>query len=67
MEGLITVVASALSFFIMVPFPEDNNSFSHEEKAALLARIAEDKVETSDEPAWKHTLAACHDPIVWLA
>ena len=67
MEGLITVVASVLSIFVMVPFPENNNDFTGEEKSNLMARIAADKVETSDEPAWKHTLAACHDVKVWLA
>jgi MFS family permease len=67
MEGLLTVLASLLSVFFVVPFPEQNNLFPEKEKACLLARKADEEVEDSDEPVWKHTLAACRDLKVWLS
>jgi MFS family permease len=67
MEGLLTVLASLLSAFFIVPFPEQNNMFPEKEKACLLARKADEEVEDSDEPVWKHTLAACRDLKVWLS
>lgn len=69
MEGIITVVVSLASIFIVVPFPEDNNSFSPEERAVILARVQEDRVEEveGEGPAWKRTLAACSDRKVILA
>lgn len=67
MEGIITVVVSAVSIFIIVPFPEQTTRFSPEEKNAILARVAEDGVEKDDVPAWKHALEACKDRKVLLA
>jgi MFS family permease len=67
MEGLLTILASLLSVFLIVPFPEQNNMFPEKEKACLMARKADEEVEDSDEPVWKHTLAACRDLKVWLS
>jgi MFS family permease len=67
MEGLLTILASLLSVFFLVPFPEQNKMFPEKEKACVLARKADEEVEDSDEPVWKHTLAACRDLKVWLA
>jgi len=67
MEGLLTILASILSVLFLVPFPEQNKAFSEKEKACVLARKADDEAEKSDDPVWKHTLAACRDPKVWLS
>lgn len=67
MEGLLTILASVLSALFLVPFPEQNNTFSEKEKECILARKAGDEAEKSDEPVWKHTLAACRNPKVWLS
>jgi hypothetical protein len=65
--GSLTVLASLLSAFFIVPFPEQNDMFPEKEKACLLARKADEEVKGSDEPVWKHTLIACRDPKVWLS
>lgn len=68
MEGIITVVVSIASFWIIVSFPEQTTRFTPEEKAAILARVAEDEVEEDTTvPVWKRTLAACKDRTVILA
>jgi hypothetical protein len=67
MERLLTILASLLSVFFIVPFPDQNNMFPEKEKACLLARKADEEVEDSDEPVWKHTLAARRDLKVWLS
>ncbi|GME44229.1 Major facilitator superfamily [Neofusicoccum parvum] len=41
-EGLLTIVLSACSIFWIVPFPEQSTMFTPEEKAVLLARVADD-------------------------
>ncbi|PVH97218.1 MFS general substrate transporter [Periconia macrospinosa] len=41
-EGVITIGISFISFFFIVPFPEDCTFFKPEEKALLLARLKDD-------------------------
>ena len=41
-EGLVTIVVSFVSYFIVVPFPEETTMFSPEEKRVLLARLEAD-------------------------
>ncbi|KAH8886029.1 permease of the major facilitator superfamily [Thozetella sp. PMI_491] len=48
-EGLITIVLSFCSIFWIVPFPEKSTMFSPEDKAVLLARIAEDGGQVSHD------------------
>jgi len=69
MEGLITIVVSLISFFLILPFPENNKRFSGEERAVILARTAADKATYEEErgPWWRWVLAAATDRKVWLA
>ncbi|GAB7355534.1 hypothetical protein MBLNU459_g6016t1 [Dothideomycetes sp. NU459] len=68
MEGLITIVVSVLSVFVIVPFPEQNKSFTAEEKSVILARIARDGIqEDESEKGWRRVVTACSDVKVWLA
>jgi hypothetical protein len=48
-EGLVTVVLSFCSIFWIVPFPEKSNMFTPEEKAVLLARVADDGGQVSHD------------------
>jgi hypothetical protein len=41
-EGCITIVISVVSYFFIVPFPEDCAFFKPKEKALLLARLEDD-------------------------
>lgn len=67
MEGFITVLTSIASFWLIVPFPENNHSFIPEEKAVVLQRIAIDRGSEEEQKWWNAALEAVADPKVWLA
>lgn len=68
MEGLITIIVSAASIFIIVPFPEKNTNFTAEEKTVIMTRIARDGIQEDEtQQGWRRVLTACKDIKVWLA
>lgn len=44
-EGLVTVVAAAVSKFIIVDWPEKSRFLNDQERALLLARLSQDRGE----------------------
>lgn len=67
-EGLLTVVVSLASFWLIAPWPHDAKFLKEDEKAFLLARLKEDngpaKMDRLDRAAFIRTLK---DPKIWLA
>jgi len=41
-EGVIAIVISFVSFFVIVPFPEDSRFLKSNERALLLARLGDE-------------------------
>ena len=66
-EGLITIVAASISFFVTVPFPVQTTRFTPAEKDVLLARLAQDGGDLPWKPLRLHVIDALTDWKVWLA
>ncbi|KAF2650855.1 MFS general substrate transporter [Lophiostoma macrostomum CBS 122681] len=67
-EGCITIAISILSFFFIVPFPEDCTFFDAEDKALLLARLKNDGgAVVHDPPSTKRILGFLKDWKIWAA
>ncbi|KAF2084638.1 MFS general substrate transporter [Saccharata proteae CBS 121410] len=67
-EGLCTLVVSVVSWFIMMPFPEDSTIFSAEDKIALLARLEDDGGNvTNDELSFRKICKHLLDWKIWVA
>jgi hypothetical protein len=62
-EGLITVVASTLSFWIIVDFPENAKFLTEAERTVIIRRLQEDnQFSATGEPLkWKNILASLTD------
>ncbi|KAL2001222.1 hypothetical protein VTN02DRAFT_2083 [Thermoascus thermophilus] len=66
MEAIITVVVSSVSFWIIVPFPENANFLSAEEKELLMARIQEDGGGIrNDDISFRRVLSMIADWKIW--
>ncbi|KAL2009628.1 hypothetical protein VTN00DRAFT_5435 [Thermoascus crustaceus] len=66
MEAIITVVVSSVSFWIIVPFPENANFLSEEEKKLLMARIEEDGGSVrNDNISFRRVLPMIADWKIW--
>lgn len=66
MEAIITVVVSSVSFWIIVPFPENANFLSAEEKELLMARIEEDSGSVpNDNISFRRVLPMIADWKIW--
>ena len=65
LEGLVTILVSFCSFFVIVPFPEKSTMFSPEEKRILLARLEADGANVKHDKLnlWTHM----KDWKIWLA
>jgi hypothetical protein len=67
-EGVTTIAISFVSFFIIVPFPEDSNFLKPDEKALLLARLKDDGGAVAhDELPIRRLLQIFQDWKIWAA
>ncbi|OSS47602.1 hypothetical protein B5807_07560 [Epicoccum nigrum] len=67
-EGVITIAISFLSFFLIVPFPEDSNFLAPDEKALLLARLKNDGgTVVHDKLSIRRLVEILHDWKIWAA
>ncbi|KAF2703236.1 MFS general substrate transporter [Pleomassaria siparia CBS 279.74] len=67
-EGCITITISIVSYFLIVPFPEDATFFEPEEKALLLARLKEDGAVVANDPLAAKRLGEFYkDWKIWAA
>jgi hypothetical protein len=67
MEAIITLVVSTIGFFIIVPFPEDANFLTADEKALLLARLEEDGGSVRhDKITFRRVLPVIADWKIWI-
>lgn len=66
-EGLLTIIAASVAFWVIAPWPEDAKFLTTDEKALLLKRLALDrgnaKVEILNVRAFKNALA---DWKIWI-
>ncbi|EPQ31951.1 uncharacterized protein PFL1_00150 [Pseudozyma flocculosa PF-1] len=67
LEGLVTVVAGALGYWLVPNYPQRSKTFSAREKAIIAHRMAEDADAVDNEPFnWHGVRAAFRDPYVYL-
>ncbi|KAF3003627.1 hypothetical protein E8E13_007598 [Curvularia kusanoi] len=67
-EGVITIAISFVSFFIIVPFPENSEFLRPDEKALLLARLKDDGgVVTHDKLPMRRFVEIFKDWKIWAA
>jgi len=67
-EGIITIVISTASWFLIMPFPEDCAFLNPEEKELLLARNKADGGEVEhDELSFGRVLHHLKDWKIWVA
>jgi hypothetical protein len=67
-EGCLTIVISFLSYFFIVPFPEESTFLSAENKALLLARLKDDGGDVAhDKLSPRRILDILKDWKIWAA
>ena len=73
LEGLITVLVGAVSYFLMADFPEKAKFLEENERSWVLHRVkyrgssGPNKVAETDQFKWKYVWAAFLDWQIWLA
>jgi hypothetical protein len=68
MEGRLTIAVSCLSYFFIVPFPEDCTFLSPKDKALLLARLKTDGGNVAhDTFPLKRIVEIFQDWKIWVA
>ncbi|EIT79221.1 permease of the major facilitator [Aspergillus oryzae 100-8] len=66
-EAIITMGISIVCYWIVVPFPEDANFLTPEEKALLLARLEADGGGVRNDPiSFKRVLSMAADWKIWI-
>jgi hypothetical protein len=65
LEGCTTVLVAIVSFFLIVPFPEQSKFLAPEEKLLLLAKIEEDGASVANEKL--DLINALKDWKIWVA
>jgi hypothetical protein len=67
MEAIITLVISVIAFFFIVPFPEDAQFLTPEEKELLLARLEQDGGSVRrDQITFSRVLKLAFDWKIWI-
>lgn len=67
-EGVITIAISFVSFFVIVPFPEDSEFLKPDERALLLARLKDDDGAVAhDKLPMKRVVEILKDWKIWAA
>ncbi|KAI9836808.1 MAG: hypothetical protein M1819_000973 [Sarea resinae] len=67
LEGILTVLVSAISYFFIVNYPATAKFLSPDERTYVLNRLRDDSDATRDEAfAWTNVAAAFKDPKCWL-
>jgi hypothetical protein len=67
-EGCLTIIISCISWFFIVPFPENCTFFSPKDKALLLARLEADGGDIAhDKLSFKRVFGILQDWKIWAA
>ncbi|MCJ1340905.1 hypothetical protein MMC09_006201 [Bachmanniomyces sp. S44760] len=67
LEGIVTVLVSALSYFFITSYPNTAKFLSDQERKHLHDRLAEDSDATREETfTWANVATAIRDPKCWL-
>lgn len=73
LEGLLTVLVGAVSYFLMADFPEKAKFLDEDERSWVLHRVkyrgssGPNKIAETDQFKWKYVWAAFLDWQIWLA
>lgn len=67
MESIITIVVSLIGFFLVVPFPNNANFLTMEERRLLLARLEEEGgTVRHDNISFRRILPMLADWKIWI-
>ena len=68
LEGLLTVIAGAMSFFIIQDFPDTARFLTEPERACVVRRLqADDQFSAAgEELRWKYIFASLLDVKTWI-
>ena len=67
LEGLLTIVISALAYFFIINYPSTAKFLTEKERAAIHSRLSTNNDATRNEAfTWQNVRRALSDPKVWL-